>query len=358
MISAGKSGPALMTYRSHCLQWLCLLALLLLSGCERGRELVRLSGSCMGTTWHVSYLALPGVTASPTEVEAGIARLLEQVEQSMSTYRDDSELSQFNRAPAGNWVAVSLGFASVLEAALQVGAASDGAYDVTVGPLVDIWGFGAAGGGRFPAQVPAAEDIAALRDRIGQRHLELDLAGGRARKNAMLSLDFSSIAKGYGVDVVADWLATREIGNYLVEVGGEMRLAGHSARGDRWRVAIEEPATAGGGVAEALALNNGAVATSGDYRNFFELEGRRFSHSIDPRTGYPVTHDLVSVTVVHDSAMLADAWATALTVLGAEAALRVADAQGLAVYFIRRAGTGFSSRYTTALAPYLAARQP
>jgi thiamine biosynthesis lipoprotein len=304
----------------------------------------------MGTSWHVSYVEMPGGAVAPAAVEAGIALVLEQVEQSMSTYRDGSEISRFNRASVGDWVPVSPGFLGVLAAALQVGKASEGAYDVTVGPLVDLWGFGATGG---PAQVPAPADIAALRDQVGQDQLDVDPAAGRVRKRAVLRLDFSSIAKGYGVDVVAQWLAAQHITNYLVEVGGEMRLAGNSARGDRWRVAIEEPANFDGGVSGALALNDAAVATSGDYRNFFEADGRRYSHSIDPRTGYPVAHDLVSVTVVHDSAMLADAWATALTVLGAEAAMRVADAQGLAVYFIRREGTGFSSSFTAALTPYL-----
>jgi len=308
----------------------------------------------MGTSWHVTYVAAPGLPDADA-LSSGIAAQLAAVDTSMSTYRPDSELSRVSAAGTGDWLAVTPAFARVLATALQVGSASEGAYDVTVAPLVDLWGFGPAG----PANgVPEAARVREVRAGVGQDAVELNAGGTAVRKHAPRSLDFSSLAKGYAVDQVADWLAAQGVHRYLVEVGGEMRLAGLSARGDRWRIAIEQPESALRAVAAAISVTDIAMATSGDYRNYFEANGRRYSHSIDPRTGYPVAHDLVSVTVLHPSAMVADAWATALTVLGAERGAAVAEAQGLAVYFIRRAGDGFEHSHTPAFTPYLAGDEP
>jgi thiamine biosynthesis lipoprotein len=340
--------------KSHSPGWLfcALLALLLpLSGCtdDGGAGAVKLSGRSMGTTWHVTYL--PGdAAAAPEAVQAALEGELAAVNASMSTYREDSEISRFNRAPVGEWFAVSPDFLAVLEAALDIGRRSGGAYDVTVAPLVNLWGFGP---GASQPQVPAAGAIDALRADVGQQHLEVDGSAARVRKAAALSLDFSSIAKGYAVDRLARYLRGQRIGDFLVEVGGEMRLAGRSPRGDRWRVAIERPSPGDRAVGVALSLSDVAVATSGDYRNYFEIDGRRYSHSIDPRTGYPVAHDLVSVTVVAERAMEADAWATALVVLGPDRAMTVASDQAMAVYFIRRQGEEFVATHTAAFAPYL-----
>jgi thiamine biosynthesis lipoprotein len=171
-----------------------------------------------------------------------------------------------------------------------------------------------------------------------------------------VELDFSSLAKGYAVDEVARALRARGVARYLVEVGGEMIVAGLSPRGDPWQIAIEQPVPGARAIAAALRLTDIAVATSGDYRNFFEYEGKRYSHSIDPRTGYPVDHELVSVTVLHESAMQADAWATALTVLGLDAALVLAREQSLAVYCIAQRDGELVHRYTEQMAPYLAQR--
>jgi len=239
----------------------------------------------------------------------------------MSTYRDDSEISRFNASAPGAWFTVSHSFYNVLSTALVVGRNSEGAYDVTVAPLVDLWGFGPGPAIDTP---PSEAAIARLMERVGQDNLRLDGENLWVKKLTALSLDFSSLAKGYAVDVIANWLAQRGIDRFLVEVGGEMRMSGMSGRGDPWRIAIEQPDSSGRSVAAAVSLTDVAVATSGDYRNYFEVDGRRYSHSIDPRTGHPVAHDLVSVTVVHPSAMLADAWATALTVLGAEQGMAVA----------------------------------
>ena len=234
---------------------------------------------------------------------------------------------------------------------MAVGWQSEGAYDVTVAPLVDLWGFGPAGQVGAP---PADDRITDVLENVGQDYLRLDGEGGyRLLKTRPVSLDFSSIAKGYGVDLVARWLDARGLDRYLVEVGGEMRLAGMSGRGDPWRVAIERPESALRTAEQAISVTDVAIATSGDYRNYFEVDGQRFSHSIDPRRGYPVSHDLVSVTVLDNSAMRADAWATALVVLGQERAMAVATQQGLAVYFIQRQGDTLHSSHSPAFAPFL-----
>jgi thiamine biosynthesis lipoprotein len=322
---------------------------LLLAGCADGPAEMRLSGPTMGTTWSLTYVA-EGVDVSVEAVQARIELTLEAVNASMSTYRDDAEITRFNRAAAGSWHSVSRDFDAVLAAAEAVGEASGGAYDVTVAPLVELWGFGSMTMAPAP---PAPGAIEEARARVGQGRLARHPENGALQQPGGLALDFSSIAKGYAVDRLAEELAAMGIGRYLLEVGGEMRLAGLSTRGDAWRIAVEEPSSAGRSVAAVLALTDRAVATSGDYRNYFEHEGRRYSHAIDPRTGYPVLHDLVSVTVVHQSAMLADAWATALIVLGEEA-LAVAQEQALAVYFIRRSAAGLSHSYTASMAGYLA----
>lgn len=311
---------------------------------------MHLTGATMGTTWRVSYIE-PEPAPLPEALHTGIAQLLEQVNLSMSTYRTDSEISAFNALKKEAWMEMSEHFNEVLNTALAVGRYSEGAYDVTVGPLVDLWGFGAGDGVVTP---PAPHAIDALLPGVGQDKLRVDNDAGRVMKLSELSLDFSSLAKGYAVDLIANWLEAQGIDRFMVEVGGEMRLSGMSGRGDAWRIAIERPSAIERSVAVAISLTDVAIATSGDYRNYFEADGQRYSHMIDARTGRPVMHDLVSVTVVHPQCMVADAWATALAVLGAERALAVAQAQGLAVYFIRRAGEDLVHSHTPSFSRYLA----
>ncbi|MFV0477440.1 MAG: FAD:protein FMN transferase [Parahaliea sp.] len=325
---------------------------LLLGACDQSDpQSVTVSGGTMGTTWTVSYIPAQQ-TPDKDSVQSTIEIALNTVDATMSTYREDSEISRFNRAPLGQWQTVSPAFIDILTTALAIGKLSDGAYDVSVGPLVDLWGFGPDG----PVKgVPQKTLIDERLQRVGQQYLEIDRDNSQVRKLRSLALDFSSIAKGYGVDRVADALAASDIVNYLVEVGGEMRLAGNSPRGDAWRIAIEQPQAEGTrAIARVLSISDVAVATSGDYRNFFEMDGKRYSHSIDPRTGYPVAHDLVSVTVVADNAMLADAWATALEVLGHEKAMAIANAEGLAVYLIQSKGDNFIATHSSAFEPFLA----
>ncbi|MCL4106571.1 UNVERIFIED_CONTAM: hypothetical protein GTU68_009705 [Idotea baltica] len=301
----------------------------------------------MGTTWHVTFL---GSLKDADQVQEGIELQLQRVNDSMSTYQPDSEISRFNDSPKQQAFSLSEDFVAVLSAALLVGVASEGAYDVTVGPIVNLWGFGPELG---PDNVPDPAALKALVIKIGQDKLTLDSTNATVSKTDDLALDFSSIAKGYAVDQIADWLLARGIADFLVEVGGEVRVAGENGRGTNWRIAVESPDDMVGQVAAALTLTDSGIATSGDYRNYFERDGKRYSHTIDPRTGYPVSHDLVSVTVVHPLAVMADAWATALMVMGAEEGMRVALAENLAVYFIRRTEDNYQASHSPMFAAYL-----
>jgi thiamine biosynthesis lipoprotein len=318
-----------------------------LAGCARAPEPVKLAGATMGTTWHVTYV--PGEQpVDPAGVQRAVQAQLDAVNASMSTYRTDSEISRINAGPVGASVALSDGFLNVLRVALDVGQRSGGAYDVTVGPLVNLWGFGP---GEQVTEPPAPRAVKQALQRVGQQHLALQ--GNALTRQVDAYLDFSSLAKGYAVDRVAQALAGMGLRDFLVEVGGEMRLSGSSPRGTPWRIAIERPEAGGRMVDTGLDLTDIAIATSGDYRNFFEVDGRRYSHTIDPRDGYPVAHGLVSVTVLHEQAVYADAWATALSVLGQQAEA-VAEEQGLAVYLIFRVEGELVHSHTRAFAPYLA----
>ncbi|MEM0955480.1 MAG: FAD:protein FMN transferase [Pseudomonadota bacterium] len=332
----------------------CLVLLPLLAACtESPPDPVRLSGATMGTRYHITWLAA-AEQPDPEAIHSGIEAVLKDVNASMSTWIEDSEISRFNRSPAGDWFALSQPFAEVFGMARLVSQASGGAYDVTVAPLVNLWGFGPAMGD----SIPSDDDIAAARALVGEARLEFDTRAPALRKPAPMSVDLSSIAKGYGVDRVAEWLEQQGVEHYLVEIGGEIRVAGQSPRGEPWRIAIEKPAPdtaldVGRSVQETILLSDAALATSGDYRNFFEVDGVRYSHTIDPRTGSPVRHELVSVTVIHSSATMADAWATALTVLGADAAMALAEKEQLAVYLVVREDDRFRAMVSPAMAPLL-----
>lgn len=331
------------------------VVLAMLSACaEPPPETLRLTGATMGTRYNITWLS-GSDQPTPEAVHLGVEAVLEDVNASMSTWRDDSEITRFNNGPAEEWFDLSQDFADVFEMARTVSEASAGAYDVTVAPLVDLWGFGAADlGVDITDDVPTADAIAAALASVGQQRLEFERARPALRKPVdEMSVDFSSIAKGFGVDRVADWLEEQGIDRYLVEIGGEIRVAGLNPRNEPWRIAVERPQAGERSAQVAVTLHNAAVATSGDYRNFFEVDGVRYSHTIDPRTGAPVRHDLVSVTVIHESATMADAWATALTVLGTERALETALKEELAVYLISRDGDEFTASSTRAMAPLL-----
>ena len=287
----------------------------------------------MGTTFNVTV-----VSAEPPAVEEDVRRVLERIEGRMSHYRPESELSRFNRGRTTESRPMSPETLGVVAEALAVSRASGGAFDVTVGPLVDAWGFGSAG------RAPAAPDralLSVLRSRVGFDLLELDPAAATLRKRQRdVVVDLSAIAKGYAVDALATLLAERGFGDYLVEIGGELRAGGGNEEGAPWRVAIERPLPGAPAAQRIVPLTDAALATSGDYRNFYDLDGARVSHTVDPRTGRPVTHGLLSVSVIAERCSLADARSTALNVLGPETGYALAVEQGWAALFVTDDGSG------------------
>lgn len=320
------------------------LSVLCLQACSKLPEKWEFRGSTMGTTYSV-VVSQPGSDKDFSEINEGIDQVLQQVNASMSTYLPDSELSLINKNPTLNWIPVSQELFTVLEYAELVNSLSSGAYDVTVGPLVNLWGFGP--GSQFDDLVPSNQSISDAAASVGQAALTL-----RAKPRSLIKskpalyIDLSSIAKGFGVDEVAEYLESSGFDDYLVEIGGELRSKGQSPRADAWRVAVEKPLVGQAGVQKVLRLENVSLATSGDYKNYFEKDGVRFSHTIDARTGRPVTHRLASVTVAAQSALEADAWATALMVLGEDEGLNLAQRLELAAYFIVKTEEGFVTQET------------
>ena len=333
---------------------LALLALAMIGCAESARPeagAVRhrwtIAGATMGTTFSVTVVSGAGpddALARPPEdvdrpsVEADVRWVLERIEGRMSHYRAESELSRFNRARTTAAQPMSGETLGVVAEALAVGRRSGGAFDVTVGPLVDAWGFGPPG--RAPA-APNEETLAVLRARVGAGLLEVDLAASTLRKRRPdVVLDLSAIAKGYAVDAVAALLAERGFRDYLVEIGGELRAGGGNEQGEPWRIAVERPTAGGSPVQRIVSLTDAALATSGDYRNFYDLDGIRVSHTLDPRTGRPVTHGLLSVSVIAARCSLADARSTALNVLGPDEGYALAAAEGWPALFVTDNGAG------------------
>ncbi|HMO74854.1 MAG TPA: FAD:protein FMN transferase [Sphingopyxis sp.] len=268
----------------------------------------------MGTVWTLQAVA------PPANVAAGVQAALDRVVAQMSQWERDSDLSRFNREKPGEWRAVPEEFAHVVAAALDIAEASSGAFDPALGDISEAWGFGASGPTNgLPDTPPAAAG----------RQIDLDTATGRIRRSEGARLDLSGIAKGYGVDLAAEWLLANGARHFLIEVGGELRGEGIRPDGQPWWVDAETPPS-WRSAGWRIALHDLSVATSGDYRRGFEADGRRYSHSFDPRTGRPIANGVRSVTVLHRSCMMADGWATALTVLGADAGIALADARGLA----------------------------
>lgn len=323
-----------------------LLGALALVGCggadHRQQEL---TGPTMGTRYSVKLVDVAdGIDTAA--MGRRVDEVLQGVDARMSTYRPDSELSLFNDSSTTDWFAISEQTRVVIAAAQRISTMTGGAFDVTVGPLVNLWGFGPDGTRSEP---PTVAETQRVRELIGTEKLALRESPPAIRKRrGDVYVDLSAIAKGYAVDRIAALLDEANVVNYLVEVGGELRARGHNAHGEPWSIAVERPASNQRSVQKLIRLGDGAIATSGDYRNYFEHAGQRYSHSIDPRTGSPVTHELASVTVIGESAMLVDALATAFTVLGPDAGFELAARERIAALFISRDGQGFSERSTAA----------
>lgn len=320
------------------------LSLFFVAACERPDQIHRFGGETMGTQWSVQMASLPS-EVSPDELEQDIQALLDMINRQMSNYRDDSVITAFNSAAAGEVMRVPPDFAGVLRVTLDIAELTEGAYDPTVGALVDTWGFGPAG--RREA-APDDAEVQTARQQVGWRALPFDPATRELTQPGGMALEFGSAAKGYAVDRLAEHLEQRGVRHYLVAIAGDMRLRGHKPDGQPWRIAVERPVAGTRGVHTVLTPGDAAISTSGDYRNFYRDQGREYAHIIDARDGYPVTHNLASVTVLHERAAMADPLATAMFILGPDEAIRFAEDHGLAVLLIMREAEGFSERMTPA----------
>ncbi|MCC8992564.1 MAG: FAD:protein FMN transferase [Candidatus Contendobacter sp.] len=348
------AGPAAILLRGGML----LLAALILSGCEPPAPdpTVHISGSTMGTSYDLKLVPAPGQMVS-TDLKTRVEALLAGINKVMSTYDPNSELSRFNQNSSTDWITVSPELGQVVSEGLQISELSGGAFDITVGPLVNLWGFGPE---PRRDQAPDEAAIAQARERVGYWRLQVrDEPPALKKDRPDLYVDLSAIAKGYGVDQLAALVNSAGINDYLVSIGGEVQARGRNGKGQPWTIAIEQPAPGQRAVERLVRLGDHSISTSGDYRNFFEQDGRRYSHIINPQTGRPVPQTLASVTMISDFSSQADATATALMAAGPELGFRLATEHHLAVFFILIGADGaFQERYTPEFEPYLLPQQP
>ncbi|KZN58960.1 FAD:protein FMN transferase [Pseudoalteromonas luteoviolacea] len=329
-----------------------IFLVLFLSACgeqKAQQSPVEINGRTMGTTYNIKVFPGP-VSLEAERFKSEIDEALIAVNQSMSTYIPDSEINQFNRLAANTVMPISTDFRKVTAESIRLGQSTK-TLDVTMGPLIDLWGFGPD---KRPTKRPSQSEIEAMQDNIGVDKLTLTREG-LSKSLSHLELSFSATAKGYGIDKVAELIERKGIENYMVEIGGELRISGSKPDATPWRIAIEKPDAPVGQrqIHRIIEPGKNSVATSGDYRIFYEMDGEVFTHLIDPATGKPVKHDLVSVTVLHPSAMTADGLATALTVMGTERAKAYAEQHKLAVYLISKTQDGLKTYSSSAFAPYL-----
>ncbi|WP_444884609.1 FAD:protein FMN transferase [Microbulbifer sp. PSTR4-B] len=337
-----KTGPVLPAL-------FLLWATVIFTACTPAAENWQISGRTMGTIYHITVVDVPQ-SVKRSELQALIDDELQQVNQEMSTYIEDSELMRFNRGPVGEAIPVSEPLVDIVTLSLDIYRRSQGAFEVTVGPLVNLWGFGPQ---PEPEKIPSDVEIAGLQKVVGSDALKVTRKPDTITRQRPVEIDLSAIAKGHGVDRVALLLEQQGIRNYLVEIGGELRTLGVNPKGKTWVIGIEAPDSFGQMVQQPIGVSGKAVATSGDYRNYYERDGVRYAHSIDPRTGRPLQHKLASVTVLADTCAEADGLATALNVLGAEEGLALAERENLAVFMLVKTDKGFEERYSRAFAPYL-----
>jgi len=306
-------------------------------------------GPTMGSTYSIKYVRSEGV-APQAELKAATEAILAEIDLQMSTYRDDSLIEQFNSAPAGTCQAMPKGVLDLVRAGDRLHQESQGYFDLTLEPLLDLWGFGPKGQGEA---VPDAERLAEVRQRVGQQHLKID--GEQLCKDADVQVDFNSIAAGYAVDLIVVRLGELGVTSYLVEATGELKAAGFKPDGSHWRIGLEAPRDDQRVAQRILQLDGYGISTSGDYRNYFEENGQRYSHTLDPLSGKPVNHKLAAVTVADRSTLRADGLSTLLMVLGPEAGMAFAERNGIAAFFVTREGEGFVTQGTTAFEQLFAA---
>lgn len=328
-----------------------VLLSLLLTGCsetETPAEVKRLEGGIYGTFWVVS-IADPVSDDQLAVLRQGIDETLDRVDWQMSTWKPESELMQLNNHPVGEWMDVSAELMEVLSLSQTVSAQSEGAFDVTVGRLVNLWSFGPE---QRPDAIPEPNELQARLDTAGYQGLELNTASSQVRRQQDFFIDLSGVAKGFAVDEVARYLASQGVSNFLVNIGGDLVGFGEREPGQSWRIGIELPHTGVQVAHHIISVKDMSVATSGDYRNYFEAEGQRFSHTINPRTGWPIDHRVASVTVLAPENADADAWATAMMVLGIDG-LQLAESLNLRVILLERNGDNWTTHLSSAMVEYL-----
>lgn len=325
---------------------LSIIFLLIITSCSKQNSYVKLTGYTMGTTYHVT---LEKKDIDVEQLQIKIDERLKKINQLMSTYIDDSELSVFNQNQTTECQKLSLETLFVIKSAIDVSHKTNGKFDVTLAPLITMWGFD-----KKDTQdvIPSQNQIDFELNNIGFKKIIIE--NNCVKKQLpQLSINLSAIAKGYAVDQIAKIIQQQQIKNYLVEIGGEVANQGLNPKGKNWRIAIESPNTAERTIQKAITPKNLGIATSGNYRNYFEKNGKRYSHTIDPTTGYPITHTLASITVLHEQTMMADALATGLLVMGDEAALKFAEKTNLPIFMLIKDGDNFKEVYSTAFQQYL-----
>jgi thiamine biosynthesis lipoprotein len=319
---------------------------LTLIACQPEPHEIALEGAVQGTTYHVKIVPT-GAPISRDDIHRRIEEVFSDIDVKLSNYRDDSEIARLNRQRSTEWLPVSPEIALVVDIAKQVYERSNGCYDLTVKPLFDLWGFS-----RHDNRIPSDAEISQTLRHVGMSQLEVDRAGKRIRKlDPELTIDLSSIAQGYSVAAITALLEQQGIAAYMVEIGGELKVKGSKADGSPWRIAIEKPTPFTREVQRIVEFHQRqgtAVMTAGTYRNFFEEHGKVFSHIIAPRTGRPVTHRLLSVSVLHDDPTWADAWAPALLCVGETEAARIAEAEQLKALLIYQEGQALKEQMSTA----------
>lgn len=329
-----------------------IFAGILITGCsttDTNDDIIKLHGSTMGTTYNIQFVNDDESINKDTLLHE-TDDILNSIDRLMSTWRSDSELSQINKQPANKWIKASPDTLFVLELALSVSQKTKGAFDVTLAPLIELWGFASH---EMQTSIPNNESIKFALQTIGYKQLEIDHARGMIRKRMPVRIDLSAIAKGYAVDKIAEHFNSKGIKSYLIEVGGEIRAKGKKSNKKYWKIAVETPLLDKRTAFQVLNITNHAIATSGDYRNYYEVNGKRYSHTIDPINGYPVTHGLASVTVIAESAAYADALATALMVMGPNKGYKFCEKNNISAYFINYKNDEYVSYYTNNIKKYL-----
>ncbi|ULN84752.1 FAD:protein FMN transferase [Pseudomonas sp. Y5-11] len=324
-------------------RWVGLVSVVVvLVACGNGDSLESFGGPTMGSTYSIKYVRHAGI-AEPAQVRREVEGILADVDRQMSTYRSDSDIERFNALPANSCQTMPAAVLELVRVGKQLAEQSEGAYDLTVEPLMNLWGFGPQG---REEKVPDPAVLAETLQRVGYRHLRIDV--DRLCKDAAVEVDFNSIAAGYAVDTIAARLESMGIHDYLAEATGELKAKGNKLDGSAWRIALEAPRDDQQVAERIIQVDGYGVSTSGDYRNYFLQDGRRYSHTFDARSGAPVLHNLASVTVIHPSALMADGLSTLLLILGLERAWDYAEKHDIGAFFVIRADTGFVIRTSAA----------